>query len=140
MVDRANSAKYPVAIGALSRESGCHIETIRYYERIGLMPQPTRTESGRRSYGPGELRRLRFIRRSRELGFSVEEIRRLLSLVGGGNMTCANVLETANAHLADIRRKIEDLEKMALSLEALTAQCEGDDVPRCPIIDDLVAD
>lgn len=140
MAAPTNQSGRAQTIGALSRQSGCNIETIRYYERIGLMANPLRTASGRRLYGQGELRRLRFIRRCRELGFSVDEIRGLLAMVDGGQMTCGEILTKATAHLEDIRRKIADLERMAGALEAMMAQCHGGAVPQCPIIDELAGD
>lgn len=127
------------SIGALASHSGCNIETIRYYERINLMPEPNRTASGRRRYGDSGLRRLRFIRRSRELGFSIDEIRELLTMVDGGQMTCAQVLNKATAHIADIRRKITDLEKMAEALAKMADRCDGAEAPQCAIVECLAA-
>ena len=96
-----------LAIGELSRRTGVNIETIRYYERIKMLPAPPRTPSGRRVYGPGETRSLTFIHRSRELGFTLDEIRALLALSrGDGNNTCAEVRQLAADHLADVRAKI----------------------------------
>lgn len=129
-----------LSIGGLAAQSGCNIETIRYYERIKLMAEPPRTASGRRRYGDQALRRLRFIRRSRELGFSIGEIRGMLAMVDGGQMTCASILANASAHIADIRRKIADLERMAGALEAMAEQCHGMKVPQCAIVDCLSND
>ena len=126
-------------IGQLSRHSGVNIETIRYYERIGLVPRPLRSEGGHRVYDAGHGKRLVFIRRSRELGFSLDEIRALLSLVDGGGYTCGEVHEMALAHIADIRRKIADLRRMDRVLREMAAQCAGSDVPDCPILDALSA-
>src|SRR5690606_18435611 len=97
-------------IGTLSREADVNIETIRYYERIGLMPKPPRSESGRRLYDAEATRRLSFIRRARELGFSIEEVRALLGMADGGS--CGDVYELTQRHLADIRAKIRDLQRM----------------------------
>ena len=96
-------------IGALSRKTGCHIETIRYYERIGLLSKPPRTQGGHRLYNKEQIKRLVFIRRSRELGFSLEEIRTLLKLVDGKRYTCEEVKTVTNRHLEDASKKISDL-------------------------------
>ena len=126
-----------VGIGALSRRSGCHVETIRYYERIGLMPEPPRTAGGHRSFGSAHERRLVFICRCRELGFSIEEIRVLLGLVDGGDYTCGEVKSVTDRHLDDVRRKIADLKKLERTLKKIGAACAGGQVPDCPIIDSL---
>ena len=97
------------SIGELSRATGVNIETIRYYERIKMLPSPRRTEGGHRVYGPAERRGLAFIRRARELGFTLDEIRALLALGGPGKASCRDVREIAAHHLEDIRSKIADL-------------------------------
>ncbi len=127
----------PFTIGALSKGTGCHIETIRYYERIGLMPKPSRSPGGHRLYEDDHLRRLTFIRRSRELGFTLEEVRGLLRLVDGGSYTCAEVKTLTLDHAAEVRRKVADLRKLERVLEAMAAECDGGEVPECPIIDAL---
>ncbi len=127
----------PFTIGPLSKGTGCHIETIRYYERIGLMPKPSRSPGGHRLYEDDHLRRLTFIRRSRELGFTLEEVRGLLRLVDGGSYTCAEVKALTLDHAAEVRRKVADLRKLERVLEAMAAECEGGEVPECPIIDTL---
>jgi MerR family mercuric resistance operon transcriptional regulator len=124
-------------IGELSRLSGVNIETIRYYEKIKILPAPPRTESGRRVYGPNEFRRLSFVRRSRELGFTIDEIRSLLALGAPGNASCREVREVATAHLEEIRTKIKDLVKLERLLANTIAQCSGRSVPGCPILDIL---
>jgi MerR family transcriptional regulator, mercuric resistance operon regulatory protein len=111
--------------GALAAETGCNIETIRYYEQIGLLPPPLRSEGGHRLYGPDLANRLRFVRRSRDLGFTLEEIRELLGLVDGGDYTCAQIERIALAHVEDIRRKIADLNRLKKTLAAMAAQCGG---------------
>jgi MerR family mercuric resistance operon transcriptional regulator len=123
--------------GALAARSGCNIETIRYYERIGLLPPPPRSQGGHRLYGRDLIKRLTFVRRGRELGFSLEEIRELLRLVDGSNYTCAQVETLAHQHAAEIRRKIADLKRLKSVLEAMAAECTGRTVPECPIIDTL---
>src|SRR5260221_8908803 len=99
-------------IGELSKHSGVNLETIRYYERIKMLPAPPRTASGRRVYRASDLRVLAFIRRSRQLGFSLNEIRALLHLGAPGNASCSEVKEIAAHHLHDIRGKISDLAKL----------------------------
>jgi MerR family transcriptional regulator, mercuric resistance operon regulatory protein len=124
-------------IGGLSRKTGCHIETIRYYERIDLLSKPPRTEGGHRLYDKEQLKRLVFIRRSRELGFSLDEIRTLLKLVDGKRYTCEEVKTVTDRHLENVRRKISDLRRLQKTLRDISAQCEGGLVPHCPIIDAL---
>lgn len=126
-------------IGKLSAETGVNIETVRYYERIGIMPVPPRTHGGQRVYGEEHLKRLTFIRRSREMGFSLDEIRALLGLAGGHALTCAEVSDMADAHIADIRQKVKDLRKLERVLTELAARCHGRRVPDCPILDALSA-
>jgi len=130
---------HPIGIGATSRRTGVNIETIRYYERIGLLPAPERTQGGHRLYSPAMRQRLRFICRSRELGFPVEEIRALLLLVDGG-YTCGEVLERAREHLAVIRRRRSDLERMEYALARTVADCTGGAAPHCPVIEVLGRD
>ncbi len=122
--------------GELSRLANVNIETIRYYERIGMLAAPPRTEGGRRAYGSAEVQRLTFIRRSRELGFSLDEIRNLLGLVEGGH-ACGEVKAAALSHLGSIRSKIADLRRMERTLAKTAALCQGGDAPHCPILDAL---
>lgn len=124
------------SIGELSRRTGVNIETVRYYEKIGLLRAPPRTEGGHRLYPDAHLKRLIFIRRSRELGFTLDEVRNLLGLVEGG-YTCGQVQEAALTHLKGIRRKIADLRRMERSLAETAAGCQGGTTPDCPIIDVL---
>lgn len=131
------AASAVASIGTLSRRTGCNTETIRYYERIGLMPEPPRTVGGHRSYSKAHERRLGFIRRCRELGFSIEEIRVLLGLVDGGDYTCGEVKAVTDRHLDGVRRKIADLGKLERTLQKIGAACAGGRVPECPIIDSL---
>lgn len=121
----------------LSKRTGCNIETIRYYEGLGLMPEPKRTLSGYRVYGEEDVKRLSFIRRLRGLGFVLEEIRGLLGLVDEKSYTCDEVRRVALAHLEDVREKIADLQKIDHTLSDMAAKCAGGEVPDCPIIDDL---
>ena len=121
----------------LARRTGCNLETIRYYEKIGMMPEPPRTGAGYRVYGDGHVSRLRFILRARELGFAIEEIRGLLELVDGGTQTCAEVKERTERHLADVRAKIADLRRIEKVLAVTASQCSGKDVPECPVLEAL---
>jgi MerR family mercuric resistance operon transcriptional regulator len=124
-------------IGVLSTETGVNIETIRYYEKIGLMPAPPRTEGRQRVYDGTHLKRLTFIHRGRELGFSLDQIRELLGLVRGHDLTCGEVKAMTEEHVTDIRRKIKDLKKLERVLTDLAARCSGNAVPDCPILDTL---
>lgn len=124
----------------LARRTGCNRETIRYYETIGMMPAPPRTASGYRIYDEAHVSRLRFILRARELGFAIEEIRGLLAHVDGGTQTCAEVKERTERHLADVRAKIAALRRVETVLAQTAAQCSGDQVPECPILDALAQD
>src|SRR5215831_10799320 len=112
-----------VPIGELSRRTGVHVETIRYYEKIKMLPAPRRTAGGHRVYGPQQARVLAFIRRGRELGFTLEEIRALLALAGPGKASCAEVRAIATRHLEDIRTKIGDLTKLERLLSRTVAKC-----------------
>ena len=127
------------SIGKVSAVSGCNIETIRFYEKQGLLLKPGRTQGGHRIYSDEMIDRLMFIRRCRGLGFSMEEIRQLLSLVDGEQVSCERVKAMALDNLQDIRSKIDDLKKMESTLQKLSSQCSGEDVPYCPIIEELQA-
>lgn len=126
-----------LSIGTLSDHSGVNIETIRYYEKIGVMPNPARSAGGYRIYGPEHVKRLHFVRRGRELGFSLDELRGLLRLVDGHAYTCAEVHMITVEHLKDIRQKVADLRRLERVMSHMAAQCTGDQVPECPIIDAL---
>ena len=129
-----------LSIGELSRGTRVNIETIRYYERIKMLPAPPRTASGRRIYGPAETRTLTFIRRSRELGFTLDEIRTLLTLSAHDSKnTCTEVRDLAARHLADVRAKIADLRAMATVLSDAVRRCDAGELPGCPLIDALSA-
>jgi MerR family mercuric resistance operon transcriptional regulator len=125
------------SIGVLSAETSVNIETIRYYEKIGLIPAPPRTQARQRMYDSAHLKRLIFIRRGRELGFSLDQIRELLGLVPGHDLTCAEVKAMTEEHVADIRRRVKDLRKLERVLTHLAAKCSGNDVPDCPVLDAL---
>lgn len=125
------------SIGVLSERSGVNVETIRYYEKIGIMPSPARSASGYRVYRLEHARRLHFVRRGRELGFSLDELRGLLLVVDGHTCSCREVHELTVQHLADIRQKIKDLRRLERVMSDMAAQCTRDLVPECPIIDAL---
>ena len=126
-------------IGELSRVSGVIVETIRYFEKIGILPNPPRNSSGYRIYSTAHLERLSFIRRSRELGFSQPEVRKLLTLVDEHSYTCAEVKEMTSKQLTVVRDKITDLQKLEHALANMVDECAGGDVPDCPIVDILSA-
>ncbi|MFN3261181.1 MAG: MerR family transcriptional regulator [Pikeienuella sp.] len=123
--------------GDLARATGCNIETIRYYEKTGLLPDPPRTDAGYRIYSAAHATRLRFILRARELGFSMEDIRGLMGLEDGAAPTCAEVKERTERHLADVRAKIADLRRIEKVLSVTAARCSGEDVPDCPVLETL---
>tara|TARA_B100001105_G_scaffold160590_1_gene129212 strand:+ start:947 stop:1396 length:450 start_codon:yes stop_codon:yes gene_type:complete len=126
-----------LSIGSLSQQSGVNIETIRYYEKIGVMPKPERSAGGYRVYGPEHVKRLHFVRRGRELGFSLDELRGLLRLVDGHSYTCAEVHALTIEHLEDIRQKIADLKRLEHVMSDMAASCTRDQIPECPVIDAL---
>lgn len=121
----------------LARLTGCNLETIRYYENIGVMPEPPRTSTNYRAYDDTDVARLRFVMRSRDLGFTLEEIRDLLGLGDGGLRICAEVKEKTEAHLTQVRAKIADLRRVETVLSATAARCSGGEAPDCAIIDSL---
>lgn len=129
--------KESMTIGKLSAKTDVNIETIRYYEKEGILPPPPRTQNGYRNYSEEYAKRLMFVRRSRELGFSLDEIRTLLAMVDGGSLTCAEVNDVTLTHLDGIRKKITDLQKLEKTLQKIALQCKGGKTPDCPIIDAL---
>lgn len=124
-------------IGEAAAASGCHIETIRYYERVGLLPRARRTNSGYRTYTTTEVDRLRFITRGRELGFSLDEIRSLLALAEDASLSCAEVDQLAHSHLAEIRQRVRALNRMAKELEQTIRGCAGGERAQCSILSAL---
>ncbi|GBQ27649.1 helix-turn-helix domain-containing protein [Gluconacetobacter azotocaptans] len=128
-----------ITIGKLASQTGVHLETVRYYERIGLIPAPRRARNGYRHYRSEDVRRLSFVRRARDLGFDIEEIRTLLALAEPGQSSCDEVRKLAMAHLGDIQSKISDLQRLASLLTASIEQCRGSEVPACPVLDMLGA-
>jgi MerR family mercuric resistance operon transcriptional regulator len=122
-----------LTIGRLSERCGVNVETIRYYERIGLIPAPARTRGRHRLYRGDDVKRLIFVRRSRELGFSLDDIRSLLELAERGN-SCGQVRQMALAHAARIRDKLADLERIERLLLDTASRCEGGQAPECPLL------
>ena len=129
---------FELTIGKLSNQTGVKIETIRYYEKIGLVPPPPRKQGGHRIYNDDLAQRLRFIRRSRELGFSLDDIRALLGLEDK-KPSCAQVYDISTEHLSEIRKKIADLKKLEKSLSAMAKKCDRNESPECAIIKELFA-
>jgi len=126
-------------IGALAASTGCPVETIRYYERIGLLAAPLRTTGGHRVYGPEHRRRLAFILRGRELGFSLEEIRELLDLAERGGQACAAAEAVARHHIASIEARMADLSRMRDVLRRLARDCRRGHRIHCPLLETLAA-
>ena len=130
----------PITRGKLAARAGCHLETVRYYEKIGLLLPPERSAGGHRLYRAEDQRRLRFILRSRELGFSIEELRSLLSLADSDAYTCGEVRDLTIDRLKDVKQKIADLRRLERTLVRISDECCGGFVPDCPVIDALWAD
>ena len=124
-------------IGEAARRSGVNIETIRFYERGGLLEAPPRTAGGHRVYDGPRVKRLAFVRRGRELGFTLDEIRGLLALADERQTSCAEVETLARGHLDEIRGRIADLARMETVLAAMIARCASGTVPDCPILEAL---
>lgn len=124
-------------IGAISDISGIPTKTIRYYEEIGLIPPVMRTENGYRHYGNRELEQLRFVQRSRKLGFSLKDVGNLLALWNDKNRASADVKKFALDHITEIDGRIAELNAIRATLTELTRSCHGDDRPDCPILESL---
>lgn len=137
MRDKIN--RRDLTIGDLSKQTGTIVETIRYYEKIGILPIPKRTSGGRRVYNHADLQRLSFVRRSRELGFTQDQIRGLLHFVDSNDYSCEDVNKLTLEHLSEVRRKLHDLKKMESVLAGMAVQCTGGTVPDCPIITAMFA-
>ena len=127
-----------ITIGHLARDAGINLETVRYYERVGLLPKAPRSASGYRLFPADTARRLQFIRRAQELGFSLKEIRELLALRVSPRTTSAEIRKRAEAKIADIDGKIRSLESMNKTLRKLTKSCTGcGPASECPILESL---
>lgn len=126
-----------LSIGRMAEAGGCKVQTIRYYEEIGILPEPRRSAGNQRIYAPEHLDRVRFIRHSRDLGFSIDQIRELLALSDDPNRPCGEVDAIARAHLKDVERKIARLEGFRTELKRMITSCTGGKVEQCRIIDTL---
>lgn len=124
-------------IGELAKATGANSETIRYYEKIGLLPQPDRTDSNYRDYGPRDAERLAFIRHARGLGFELSDVRSLIELTEQPDLDCAAVDTIASKHLADVETKITRLGKLREELSRMVRACRGGSVGSCRIIETL---
>ena len=129
--------KRQLTIGLLSAVAKVNVDTIRYYERIGILPKPPRSASGRRLFADEHTQRLIFIRRARELGFSLNQVWLLLGMRDGRCVTCGKVKSITEERIAEVRREIKDLKRRVRVLNGMVAQCHGDG-PDCPILDALV--
>ena len=129
------------SVGQLAKESGCKVETVHYYEKIGIMPEPPRTEGGHRVYDLNHVKRLNFIRRSRELGFKIEQIKDLLKFIDEPNHYCGEVRAMAMQQARVVQDKINDLQRLQLALNEMVTQCKGSDysIDDCPIVEALFA-
>lgn len=130
-------AKERLRIGDLARETNTKIATIRYYEQIGLLPAPSRTSGNFRAYASEHLGRLSFVRRARNLGFTLDEVRELLSLSDQKHRSCEAVDAIARQHLADVDRKIESLKALRTELNSIINQCRCGTIADCRIIEAL---
>jgi DNA-binding transcriptional MerR regulator len=130
-----------LTIGGLATKAGCTVPTIRYYEEIGLLPEATRRTGGHRVYDAGDLRRLTFIRRCRDFGFPIEQVRELVALAGSPERDCTAARDLAAQHLGEVRRKLKELRAFEHSLKTFvdecTTQCAGGPAAACVILEDL---
>ncbi len=125
-------------IGTLAAACNCPAETIRYYEKIGLLPKPVRTANGYRSYDDRHQKWLQFVLRSRALGFTQDEVRRLSNIADQSQPVCADVHHLLVEHIVDVRKKLLDLERMEKALVRLTSKCQDGTLNDCPVIDELM--
>lgn len=123
--------------GGLAQRTGCNAETIRYYEKIGIMPEPARTAAGHRVYEASDQKRLTLILRLRDLGFSIEELREVLLLIDSETITCGEVETITQDHIGVIKAKIRDLRTILGALQELVAKCDGGDTPDCGALTEL---
>ena len=127
------------SIGQLAKKTNCKVETVHYYEKTGLMPNPPRTEGGHRIYAISHLKRLNFIRRSRDLGFSIEQVKELLKFIDEPDHYCGEIKAMAMQQARAVQQKIDDLERLKAGLSQMVVQCKGQgySVDDCPIIEAL---
>lgn len=137
---QSSTQQWPVAIGEAARRAGVSARMLRHYESLGLLPQVARSDSGYRQYSAADVHVLRFIRRSRDLGFSIEEITTLLGLWQDQERTSASVKQIAQAHIDSLSERIAAMQAMQRSLQTLVSCCHGDERPDCPILDDLAGE
>lgn len=128
---------WPVSIRCAAELSGISAKMVRHYESLGLLPRVARTDSGYRQYSEAEVHTLRFIKRSRDLGFSMAEIAELVALWQNRRRASASVKRIAQQHVADLAQRIEAMQAMQRTLNQLLHHCHGDERPDCPILDDL---
>jgi Cu(I)-responsive transcriptional regulator len=132
------TAKLSMSIGALARATGTKVETVRFYEKIGILPEPARTAGNYRSYGPEHVRRLSFVRRARDLGFPLETVRAMLALADQPDRPCGEVDALVLGQLHEVERKIADLQRLREELDRLAHQCRGGHrIADCRIIEAL---
>ena len=137
MARNARVAPLTLSIGALAAETGCEVQTIRYYEQIGILPKPARTEGGHRLYTQEQAQRLRFIRRSRDLGFSLDEVKELLRLADNREGDCGAVDRIATQRLKDVRKKISQLAALERELARMARGCRQGKIATCRIVQAL---
>ena len=131
--------RWPVSIGVAAQRAGVSPRMLRHYEALGLLPPVARTDSGYRQYAEADVHALRFIRRARDLGFSIAEIATLLGLWQDKARASSQVKSIAQAHIDDLNQRIADMQAMQRSLQSLVQCCHGDDRPDCPILDNLAS-
>ena len=134
-------ARGEVTIGTIARRTGCSVPTVRYYEEIGLLPAAARKSGGHRVFGDADLHRLLFIRRCRDFGFSVEEVRALIALIDNPERDCSEARDVAETHLGHVRQKLAELKALEASLagfvESCTSACAGGPAASCTLLEDL---
>lgn len=130
------------SIGQLAHQANCKVETVHYYEKTGLMPEPPRTEGGHRVFALSHVKLLNFIRRSRELGFSIEQIKELLKFIDEPDHYCGEVKAIAMLQAREVQQKIDDLQRLKKALNKMVSRCKGGNysIDDCPIIDALYVD
>jgi len=136
----ATAARWPVAIGQAAERAGVSARMVRHYEGLGLLAGVARTDSGYRQYTEADVHSLRFIRRARDLGFSMDEIAQLLGLWQDKARASSQVKQIAQKHIDNLAERIAAMQAMQRSLQTLVGCCHGDERPDCPILDDLAAD
>jgi MerR family mercuric resistance operon transcriptional regulator len=127
------------SVGELAKSTNCKVETVHYYEKIGLIPEPPRSDGGHRQYSLSDVKRLNFIRRSRELGFKIDQVKELLKFIDEPDHYCGEVKAMAMVQIRNVQQKIQDLKRLQKALEKMVAQCNRETytIENCPIIDSL---